>query len=175
MAHKKIAVLGGTFNPVHYGHINLARNVAATPQVDEVWLSLSPLNPFKAGHDIPSARQRLEALEEALKDETNVRATDIELSLPLPSYMIDALDTLTVRHPDLDFTLLIGSDNLEGFTRWRRWQEILERYGLLVYPRHDPNTTLPAALQPYASRITLLADMPLYPVSSTQLRQSPTP
>lgn len=167
---KKIAVLGGSFNPVHFGHVSLARNVAGSGLVDEVWLSLSPRNPFKSRDQLSDTTQRLRLLAEALKDEPNLRYTDIELSLPEPSYTIDALDKLSELHPDCRFVWLIGSDNLPGLTKWKDWQRLLTSYGVIVYPRGEGHPVLPYELEQYARHITLLDDMPLYDISSTELR-----
>lgn len=170
MAGKKIAVFGGSFNPVHYGHVNLARNVVASGIADEVWFSLSPCNPFKDRNDLKPIEERLKLLKEAVKDVQGVEATDIELSLPEPSYTIDALDKLSSLYPGNRFVLLAGSDNLEGFTRWKDWEKILSRYGLVVYPRPSASMELPEALQSYSDKIELLTGMPLYPISSTEIR-----
>lgn len=168
--NKKIAVLGGSFNPVHYGHISLARNVADSGLVDEVWLSLSPRNPFKTKDMLMDAQQRLKLLHETLADEPKLRCTDVELSLPEPSYTIDTLDKLSTMYPYVRFTWLIGSDNLPSLTDWKDWQRLLLDYGVIVYPRDEAVPVLPERLTPFSSSITVLANMPLYRVSSTQIR-----
>ena len=170
MAREKIALLGGSFNPVHHGHVSLADNVARTGLVDEVWLSLSPRNPFKDSSILMPAAERMQLLEKAIEGYERLKATDIELSLPEPSYTIDALDALADAYPDREFTLLIGADNLSGLTRWKNWRQLLERYGAIVYPRGTISIELPPELAGYSSRITILDRMPLYNISSTQIR-----
>lgn len=170
MADKKIAVLGGSFNPVHYGHIAVADNVASSGLVDEVWLSLSPLNPFKAGVLMPGPEERLEKLEKAIEGHPGLKVTDVELKLPVPSYAIDALRKLESENIHCSFVWLIGSDNLDAFVHWRQWQQILKDYGLLVYPRGTQPVILPEPLKQFSQYITLMADMPLYHISSTMIR-----
>lgn len=172
MAGKKIAILGGSFNPVHYGHINLAKNVVAEGVADEVWLSLSPKNPFKDKSMLMPAPQRLKLMNDAVQGIPGVKVTDIELSLPEPSYTIDAFDKLTQLYPDNNFVLLIGSDNLEGFIKWKDWEKILERHGLIVYPRDTTSLEIPESLKKFSNRIILLTDMPQYAISSTEIRSA---
>lgn len=165
-------ILGGSFNPVHYGHLSLARNIVERGIVDEMWLSLSPRNPFKDENMLMPDSERLEKLREAVKDIKGVEACDIELGLPRPSYTIDALECLRDSNTDRIFTLVIGDDNLERFTSWKNWESILENFGLIVYPRHSVHPTLPEQLSGWKDKITLLSDMPLYDISSTQIRES---
>lgn len=172
MDRKKIAVLGGSFNPVHWGHIAVARNVVASGAVDAVWLSPSPQNPFKASHKLMPIDERLRLIREAIADERHIAYTDVELSLPIPSYTIDALDALSRDNTDIDFMLLMGADNLEDFCKWKRWTTILEKYGIIVYPRGSSHITLPDYLLPYDKHIILLDDMPVFPISSTLIRES---
>lgn len=141
MKRRKVAILGGSFDPVHSGHLMLASYVAQFCGLDEVWLSLSPANPFKAGKKMGDDQDRRRMLELAVGDSTVVRFCDVELSMPRPSYTIDTLRLLKSRYPDCDFTLLIGSDNYARFDNWKESASILEEFGLMVYPR--PGFPLP--------------------------------
>lgn len=132
---KKVAILGGSFDPVHNGHLMLASYVAQFCGVDQVWLSLSPLNPFKVDKKLGNDADRSRMLEIAVGDSEEVKFCDIELKMPRPSYMIDTLRKLKELHPDCEFTLLIGSDNLERFSDWKESGSILREFGLMVYPR----------------------------------------
>lgn len=172
MAGRKIAILGGSFNPVHYGHIEVARGVVNSGLASEVWLSLSPRNPFKEQAGLMDVERRLELLKSAVETVDNVEWTDVELSLPVPSYMIDALNELKLRNPGNDFKLVVGSDNLRAFTQWKNWREILSRYGLIVYPRDVAEVEIPAELRPYKDNITILSGAPLLPISSTEIRRT---
>ena len=129
-------ILGGSFNPVHNGHIALARQVVEAGLADEVWLTLSPLNPLKAQSDeLIDDRQRLEMLRLAVEGIPGLRVCDIELYMPRPSYTINTLTTLARRYPTKKFKLIIGSDNWNIFDRWRESQRILDEFGVIVYLR----------------------------------------
>lgn len=141
MKRRKVAILGGSFDPVHSGHLMLASYVAQFCGPDEVWLSLSPANPFKVGKKMGDDEDRRRMLELAVGDSRVVKFCDIELSMPRPSYMIDTLRALRKLHPDCDFCLLIGSDNYARFDKWKESESILTEFGLMVYPR--PGFPLP--------------------------------
>lgn len=128
-------ILGGSFNPVHHGHLMLASYLVQWGYVDNVWLTLSPRNPIKGPEGLIPDTKRLTMLELALKGAYRLDICDIELSMPTPSYTINTLDTLAAKYPGRRFKLIIGSDNWNIFDRWREHQRILDDYGVIVYPR----------------------------------------
>lgn len=130
-----VGLLGGSFNPVHVGHMMLAGFLTQWGYVDKVWLALSPLNPLKDGREMIPDMKRLAMLTLAVKNLGSMEICDIELSMPRPSYTIDTLDLLSRRHPNKRFKLVIGSDNWNIFDKWRDHERILGEYGVLVYPR----------------------------------------
>ena len=164
---KKIGIYGGTFNPIHVGHIQIARTMTERGIVDEVWMMISPLNPFKQGStDILPDNMRLALTEKALEGEDRIVASDYEFHLPLPSYTWNTLQNLSRDYPDCDFTLVIGADNWASFDRWSHPEEIIENYKIAVYPRRDydiDESSLP-------QNVTIVS-MPLIDVSSTDIRQ----
>lgn len=132
-----IGILGGSFNPVHAGHMMLASYLQQFAGLDAVWLTLSPLNPLKSHPDelIPDM-QRLEMLKIATRDAgEGIGVCDIELSMPRPSYTIDTLRLLARRYRRKRFKLIIGSDNWRIFEQWKDYEAILEEFGVIVYPR----------------------------------------
>ena len=130
-----IGILGGSFNPVHMGHMMLATYLQQWGYVDKVWLTLSPRNPLKdPGALLPDMR-RLTMLNLATRNVPGVETCDIELSMPRPSFTINTLDTLHRRYPTKKFKLIIGSDNWRIFDQWRQPQRILDEYGVIVYLR----------------------------------------
>lgn len=131
-----IGILGGSYNPVHIGHMMLASYLAQWGYVDQVWLTLSPRNPLKKepGVLLPDLK-RLTMLNIALKGATKLDVCDIELTMPTPSYTVNTLNLLASRYPNKRFKLIVGSDNWAIFDRWKEAQYILDTYGVIVYPR----------------------------------------
>lgn len=132
---KTIGILGGSFNPVHAGHMKLASYLSQWGYVDEVWLTLSPRNPLKEPGDLLPDMKRLAMLNIAVKGASAIDICDIELSLPKPSYTINTLDVLRERYPEYRFKLIIGSDNWRIFDQWRASRRILDEFGVIVYLR----------------------------------------
>jgi len=130
-----IGLVGGSFNPVHVGHMMLASYLIQWGIVDKVWLLLSPCNPLKAPSGLIPDTRRLAMLDIATRGMERIETCDIELSMPQPSYTVATLDLLARRYPDKRFKLVIGSDNWQIFDRWRESQRILDDYGVIVYPR----------------------------------------
>lgn len=163
---KVIGIFGGSFNPVHNGHIMLAQYLAQHTRLDEVWLTLSPQNPLKASKSLLDDKHRLEMLRLATEGVESVSVCDIELTMPRPSYTINTLDELSRRYPDYRFMLVIGGDNWNIIDRWKDYQRIIDEYGVVVYPR--PGHELSATDNP---NVTIIS-APLADVSSTQIRQA---
>lgn len=132
---ERIGIFGGSFNPVHIGHLMVASYLTQWKVVDTVWLTLSPQNPLKDANSLIPDLKRLEMLRIACKNVKNVEICDIELSMPRPSYTIDTLKFLRKKYPNKQFKLIIGSDNWNAFDHWKNGDEILEDFGVIVYPR----------------------------------------
>lgn len=163
-----VGVFGGSFNPVHTGHLIVASYIAQWSDADEVWLMLSPLNPFKAADpELIAAEPREEMLRLAAEESEALKVCDTQLSLPVPSYTIDALDALAALHPDCDFRCIIGSDSWSGFDRWRDSARIISDYGVIIYPR--PGYPVDASALPRGVEIV---DAPTVEISSTFIREA---
>jgi len=166
-ASKRVGLLFGSFNPVHTGHLILAEYFATRTDLAEVWLVLSPQSPFKVGEELLPDTERLAMLRLAVADNPRLRAEDIELSLPRPSYTIATLDALGARYPTHEFVLLMGADNLAGLPRWRAADRLVQEFDLYVYPR--PGASLPdLGGFPRAQ----VVQAPLLDVSATFIRAS---
>lgn len=163
----KIGILGGSFNPIHTGHIQLAKQILAKAQLDEVWFMVSPLNPFKkSAPDLLDDHLRLQMARKALYGEPHLLASDYEFHLPKPSYTWSTLQHLSADYPSFRFSLIIGADNWLAFDRWAKPDFILSHYNIIVYPR-EGSPIDPATLPPNVT----LVNTTLYPVSSTEIRQ----
>lgn len=162
----RTALFGGSFNPIHEGHLALADQVLKKGLADEVWFVVSPRNPLKPTADATDAQQRLEEVREALKNHPGCFASDIEFSLPLPSYSVQTLQKAVSTYPARQFILLIGGDNLDIFTQWKDYQYLLDHFEILVYPRPGATNQVPIGW----NRVQML-DGPLMDISSTAIRQ----
>ena len=160
-----IGIFGGSFNPPHLGHTALASAVVEQGLADEVWLVLSPLNPLKANPvELASDAHRWAMLQIAVEGKHGLRACDVELTMPRPSYTVDTLRLLSRLHPDKRFRLIIGQDNWEIFHSWREATTLLRCYPPVVYPRGKDAPAVIGA--------DTLRDAPLLPVSSTMVREA---
>lgn len=159
----KTVVFGGSFDPIHVGHMSLATAVLDSGVADEVWFMVSPHNPHKELGRLSDEKLRLQMVNLAIGDSKKLKACDFEFNLPRPSFTINTLSALEETYPNREFLLLIGADNWQKFDRWYKHDEILSRYKIIVYPRDNSVVPeLPARV------IWLSAE--LHDVSSTQIR-----
>lgn len=158
-----IGIFGGSFNPIHNGHIALAKAFLAAEEMDEVWFMVSPQNPFKVSQQLLDDRLRLEMVRKAVSDSPHLIASDYEFQLPKPSYTWNTLQHLSHDYPQHSFTLLVGGDNWDAFAQWYHSDEILANYRIVVYPRHGGDTSsLPKGVK--------FLPTPLIDISSTEIR-----
>lgn len=174
---KRVALFFGSFNPIHVGHLIIANTilqVTATKWsqhpnmegIDEVWFVVSPQNPLKERATLLADHHRMQMVRRAIEDNYRLRACDIEMHLPVPSYTVVTLAALAEKYPDREFCLIMGSDNLANLHRWRNYEYILENYKIYVYPRpgsercarrEHPNVTM--------------VDVPMIDISSSYIRE----
>lgn len=165
MQKKKVGIFGGSFNPIHTGHIALAKSLCQQAGLDEVWLMVSPMNPFKKeATDLLTDKLRLEMAEQAIADEPKLKACDYEFHMPKPSYTWHTLQALSQDFPHVSFTLLIGGDNWASFGKWFHHEDILSHYPIVVYPRKGCD------IGKVPSGVTIV-ETPLLNISSTEIRQ----
>jgi len=163
---KRTGLFGGSFNPIHNGHVQLARHLLVAARLEEVWFMVSPQNPLKRQTDLLDDGKRLELVALALDGEPQMEACDYEFGLPRPSYTWNTLQHLAHDYPDREFTLLVGGDNWANFSRWHRAEDIVSNYDIVVYPRHGSPINL-AAMPPTVT----VVDTPLINISSTEVRR----
>ena len=113
----RTGIFGGSFNPVHIGHLALANYLCEYGEVDEVWFLVSPQNPFKQQSELLDDHTRLELVQRAVAGYSRFRASDFEFSLPRPSYTIHTLQALSAAYPEREFYLIIGADNWQAFQK----------------------------------------------------------
>ena len=131
----KIGLYSGSFNPIHHGHVMLANYLVEFSDLDELWFVVSPHNPLKKKADLMDDMDRFKMVELALEGDARLKASDVEFSMPQPSYTINTLRALSSQHPSDQFVFICGMDSLEGLPRWKEYEAILEGYELLVFPR----------------------------------------
>lgn len=128
----------GSFNPVHIGHTAIANFIAEYSSIREIWFVVSPQNPLKPKESLLDDRDRLYLAQLAIGDDPRFRVSDIEFTLPQPSYTIDTLAYLAERYPSRKFKLIMGEDNLNTLHKWKNAEELVKRYSIIVYPRLHP-------------------------------------
>ena len=131
----RTGIFGGSFNPIHNGHILLAQQLKEKAGLDEVWLTVSPQNPLKKAEDLLDDEIRMAMVRLALEGVEGIVASDFEMHLPKPSYTWNTLQALSKDYPDREFVLLMGGDNWACFDRWYRYEDIKRCYEIVVYTR----------------------------------------
>jgi len=163
----KIGLFFGSFNPIHIGHLAIANFMAEYTDLEEIWFVVSPHNPLKNKASLLADYHRLELVELSIEAYPQFKASNIEFRLPQPSYTIDTLSYLREKHSKHQFSLIVGSDNLNSFTKWKNYELLLQNHELYVYPRpgfKDEDVNLPGTIH--------IVPAPLMEVSSSFIRQA---
>lgn len=171
MKLKRVGVFGGSFDPIHNGHLEVAVGALCELGLDEVLLMVSPENPLKTGHLHAPELCRLEMAKLAVEElppelRRKIIVSDYEFNLPRPSFTIDTLRSLAFDFPDCKFSWIVGADNLTNLSSWRDPERILADFGLIVYPR--PGEKLPDKI---GDGIRILRGVKEFPYSSTDIRK----
>lgn len=175
----KVGLYFGTFNPIHVGHLVIANYMAEYTDLDEVWLVVSPHNPHKEKKTLLEDYHRLAMVKIAIEDNSKLKASDIEFSLPQPSYTATTLAYLKDKHPSYSFSLLMGEDNLRGFHKWYNYEEIVSNHKLFVYPRvmtiqeqvkQEGSIARPEILN--HENVVFCQDVPVMKISSSFIRKA---
>ena len=161
----KIGLFFGSFNPVHNGHLAMAKFLKQKNFFDQIWMVVSPNNPLKSKDELMDESDRLNMVKLAIQNFPYLHACDVEFSLPKPSYTVNTLHELENQYPNDEFSLIIGNDNMDNFHHWKDYEEILNRYMIYVYPRN--NETFEKKVHPHICYL----DAPLLPVSATEIRR----
>ena len=165
---KRIGLFFGSFNPIHTGHLIIAEYMASRTDLEQVWFVVSPHNPLKLRSTLANDFDRLHMVQMAIDDNPRLKASNIEFSLPKPSYTIDTMVYLHEKYPQHQFSLIMGSDNLGSIDKWKNYELLLERYKIHVYKREGvpiDQTSVPTA-------DIVIYDVPMLDISSTYIRKS---
>lgn len=161
----KIGLYFGSFNPVHVGHLIIVNHILNESELEMIWFIVSPLNPFKDSHNLMNEYDRLHLVKKAIEEDPRLKASDIEFSLPKPSYTVHTLAYLKEKYPDHSFSIIMGSDSFQNLGKWKNPETLIENYPIIIYkrPGFDVNNKLNA-------NITIM-DAPLLEISSTHIRR----
>jgi nicotinate-nucleotide adenylyltransferase len=163
----KVGLFFGSFNPIHMGHMAIANYMVEFTDLDKLWFVVSPHNPLKKKQSLLPGYHRLEMVNRAIFDDSRFSASNIEFNLPQPSYTINTLVHLKEKYPDYEFVLIMGSDGLETFPRWKNFQIIENEFQRYIYPRPD------APVKDITSLINCrVVEAPYMEISSTFIRES---
>lgn len=169
---KRVLLYFGSFNPVHRGHIALAEYAISDGFADQVVLIVSPQNPHKEQSDLAAEFSRYEMCQAACAASLypeQIQVSAVEFTLPRPSYTIDTLNFLTENFGEqMEFSILMGADNIENFHRWKSYEQIIDNYPIFVYPR----TGYYLSRSQFADRVVFLENAPLFDISATEIRKA---
>jgi nicotinate-nucleotide adenylyltransferase len=162
---KKVGLFFGSFNPIHVGHMIIADYIAINTDLKEIWFVVSPHNPLKKKKSLLDSRHRLALVSRATENDPRFNASDIEFQLEQPSYTAITLAYLKEKYAKVEFSLIMGGDNLASLTKWKNYESILENYPIVVYSRPESDISE----LPFEGNITVL-DAPQMNISSSHIR-----
>lgn len=177
----RIGLYFGTFNPIHVGHLVIANYMAEYTDLDQVWLVVTPQNPLKKKSSLLADYHRLALVKVAISDNSKLRASDIEFTLPQPNYTSTTLAYLKEKYPDSEFSLIMGEDNLRTLHKWYNYENLVDNYKFYVYPRvltsQEEAEVIEIGEQPEAllknhSSVIVCDDAPVMKVSASFVRQA---
>ncbi len=173
LLNKKIGLFFGSFNPIHVGHLVVAKKALDDTDLDEVWFVVSPQNPHKKNSGtLEDENERLNMVKLAIEGEPGFSTCDVEFRLPKPSYTHEALRILRNENPETQFSIVAGSDTQRKIGRWRSSSEIIQHHDIIVYPRvlteKDESWPLTPEVE---AKSTYLKNIPVIDVSATYIRE----
>ncbi|OAB31401.1 nicotinate-nucleotide adenylyltransferase [Flavobacterium fryxellicola] len=175
----KIGLYFGTFNPIHVGHMIIANHMAENANLDQVWLVVTPHNPFKKKSTLLDDSHRLHMVHLATEDFPKLKPCDIEFHLSQPNYTVNTLIYLDEKFPHHDFSLIMGEDNLKSLYKWKNYKVLLKNHAIYVYPRLDTKEQTGESVAAEAENLNLknhpkvhLIDAPIVEISSTFIRKN---
>ena len=161
----RIGLYFGSFNPIHIGHLIIANHILNETELHMIWFVVSPQNPFKPSATLLNEYDRFHYVQKAVEDDNRLRASNIEFSLPKPSYTSHTLSYLTDKHPTHQFCLIMGSDSFQNLPKWKNAEMIMATYPIIVYRRPGYK------VENGHGELVKILDAPLLEISSTHIRQ----
>lgn len=166
---KKVGLYFGTFNPIHIGHLIIANHMVENSDLDEIWMVVTPHNPFKKKSSLLDNHHRLEMVYKATEDYNKIAPSDIEFKLPQPNYTVHTLAHISEKYPSYNFSLIMGEDNLKSLHKWKNYETILADHMVYVYPRISEGTIeTQFDNHPKIQRV----NAPIVEISSTMIRNA---
>ena len=160
-----IGLYFGSFNPIHIGHLIIANHVLNVSALKKIWFVISPQNPFKSTDSLLNSYDRFHLVQKAIEDDVRLKASDIEFSLPQPSYTVHTLAYLKEKYPEHTFHIIMGSDSFQNLVKWKNPDVIVANYPILIYKR--PGFDIDNKMN---AQITVM-DAPLLEISATHIRE----
>lgn len=165
MKKLKVGLFFGSFNPVHNGHLIIAKHISQFTDVDEVWLMVSPQNPFKRAASLLNENHRYFLILSAIENENKIKASNIEFKLPKPSYTADTLVYIKEKYPKNEFVIIIGSDSYQNIHKWKNAKYILDNFQVYIYNRPS------FIIEKSGNEKHKIIDAPLIEISSSIIRK----
>lgn len=162
----KIGLFFGSFNPIHHGHLIIANHLLNHTSLDKVWFVISPQNPFKESHSLLNEYDRYHLVQLAINEDERLKASEVEFSLPKPSYTSHTMVYLSEKYPMHRFTLIMGSDSFRNLGNWKNAQSLVANYEIIIYrrPGFEVDNILNADIK--------IMDAPLLEISATHIRET---
>lgn len=165
----KIGLLGGTFDPIHAGHLAIAHHARERYHLDQVQF-IPCFEPPHRHNVIASAEHRLAMAHAAVEDHPYFSVSDIEIQRATISYTVDTLTALQQQFPNNQYTLILGADAFEKLDSWHCFEKILAMTDIIVISREGALNQLPEKIAPFIRKNIYFLDIPLIPISATQIR-----
>jgi nicotinate-nucleotide adenylyltransferase len=162
----RIGLYFGSFNPIHTGHLIIANHILNETNLQKVWFVVSPQNPFKHSSSLLNEYDRLHLVQMAIQEDDRLKASEIEFSLPKPSYTSHTLAYLKEKYASHEFSIIMGSDSFQNIDKWKNAETILDNYPILVYKRPGFEVK-----QAFNAAVAVL-EAPLLEISATYIRDS---
>ena len=161
----RIGLYFGSFNPIHIGHLIVANHILNETELQQIWFVVSPQNPFKPSVTLLNEYDRLHLVRSAVKNDGRFKVSDIEFSLPKPSYTSHTLTYLKEKYPAHEFSIVMGSDSFQNLGKWKNAHAIISDYPIYVYrrPGFEISNEIMAKL--------IVVNAPLLEISATYIRE----